>query len=107
MKTMFLSRKAARVAGMLALLLTASVAFSQSRLVKDLNTLEYRQFNEYSQLTNAHGVFYFVNVRKELWKSDGSTLGTVRVKALHGIENLTLIGNTLYFAGKDQNGLEL
>ena len=108
MKTLTLTQ---RVAAMLILALTGLLAardcFSQARLVKDINTAEYRHFNEYSQLTNAHGLFYFVNLRKELWKSDGNTQGTVRVKTLHGIENLTLIGNTLYFAGKDQNGLEL
>ena len=111
MKTIPRFRPATKVAVMLMFLplfmLASSFAFSQAKLVKDLNTAEYRHVNEYSQLTNAHGLFYFVNLRKELWKSDGNTLGTMRVKALHGIENLTLIGNTLYFAGKDQNGLEL
>ena len=86
---------------------TTSTVLSQARLVKDINTAEYRHFNEYSQLTNAQGLFYFVSRGKELWKSDGTTSGTVRVKTLYGIQNLTLIGNTFYFAGKDENGLEL
>jgi ELWxxDGT repeat protein len=111
MKTITLTPRARRVATVLMILLvgvlTTSTVFSQARLVKDINTSEYRHFNEYSQLTSAQGLFYFVSHGKELWKSDGTTQGTVRVKTLRGIQNLTLIGNTLYFAGKDENGLEL
>ena len=110
MKTILRLSPAASIAAMfmsLLSMLATSNAFPQARLVKDINTAEVRRFNEYSQLTNAHGIFYFVNLGKELWKSDGTPEGTVRVKALRVIENLTLIGNTLYFAGKDQDGLEL
>ena len=96
---------------MLTLLLvctsTTSLVFSQAQLVKDMNQSEYRHFNEYSQLTNAQGVFYFVSDAKELWKSDGTTSGTKRVRMVRGIQNLTLIGNVLYFGVTNESASEL
>ena len=49
----------------------------------------------------------------ELWKSDGTDSGTVRVKDINsggssGPEQLTAVGNTLYFRANDGiNGTEL
>jgi len=111
MKTISLSRKAARTTAMLIFSLlwisATLVAFSQAQLVKDLNKAEYPHFNEYSQLTNAQDAFYFVSNGKALWKSDGTTSGTFRLKTLRGIQNLTLINNVLYFAGAQGSGSEL
>ena len=43
-----------------------------------------------------------------LWKSDGTEAGTVLVKTIFSISDMTLVGSTLYFrANDDTHGLEL
>lgn len=101
------TRTVAMLVFLLLFIFATSVVFSQAKVVKDINKAEYRHFNEYSQLTNAQGVFYFVSNDKELWKSDGTTSGTKRVRMVRGIQNLTLMGNVLYFGSTTKSGAEL
>lgn len=75
-------------------------------------------------MLNVNGILYFIaydgasGVGFELWKSDGTDAGTVRVKDINlgfnnsGIRNFTNINNTIYFDATDgstspYNGKEL
>ena len=93
-------------------------------LVKDLNPATntyyghtYADSGRPDQLTAAGGVLYFsaddgVNGR-ELWKSDGTTAGTVLVADANPgagsteMNQLTPVGGTLFFSGQDSAGYEL
>lgn len=90
-----------------------------ANLVKDITPGN----NSYapSNLTSVGNTLYFVtdsdnNFNLELWKTDGTNNGTVRVKSNtnqapnlgFGAINLTAVGNTLYFVAYDPtSGLEL
>ncbi len=98
------------VATRLASLLLIFAAFSthgQSQLIKDVNRTEAVDFNEYSDFTRAGSTMYFVSLGKELWKSNGTSGGTIRLKSLTAVSNLTAVGNILYFVGTDGSGAEL
>jgi len=83
------------------------VTSAQLQLLKDLEATEEQGINEYSWLTNAGRYMYFVS-NGELWKSNGTTKWTVRMKAFESISNLTMSGQTLYFAANDgETGTEL
>ncbi|BAY21063.1 hypothetical protein NIES2100_08080 [Calothrix sp. NIES-2100] len=81
-------------------------------LLKDINTSGASSNPQY--LTNVNGTLYFVaydsNGGTELWKSDGTEAGTVRVKDIFaGIESsnpqsLTNVNGTLYFVAYDSSG---
>ncbi len=65
-----------------------------------------------TQLTLVGDTLYFVaNNETELWRSDGTTAGTVRVQTIApgaSVQNLVAIGNILYFVATDAaNGREL
>lgn len=111
MKTRFTALHAVHATAIFAflplLISNTSLVFSQAQLVKDINVFESPYFNEYSQLTNAQGFFYFVSNDKELWRSDGTTPGTKRVKVVRAIQNLALMGNVLYFSATDSTASEL
>ncbi|MFN4146241.1 MAG: ELWxxDGT repeat protein [Runella sp.] len=83
-------------------------------LLKDINTTpaNYTPAINWGSnprfLTNANGTLYFTaqenGTTTSLWKSNGSTNGTVKVTELLGTAyGLTNVGNTLYFAA-DQSG---
>ena len=92
-------------------------------MVKDINT--ERNWDEYvNGDSNPHGftvignILYFLADNGingyELWKSNGTTNGTVLVKDIYSgsgdsyLSDLTAIGNTLYFRASDgTNGYEL
>ena len=93
----------------LAFLLLASsfTAMAQLQLLKDIEQMEDGDINEYSWLTSAGKHMYFVS-NGELWKSNGSTKYTVRMKAFKSASNLTMSGETLYFTADDgKTGPEL
>lgn len=80
---------------------------AQLQLLKDIERTEDPSINEYSLLTSAGKYMYFVSNR-ELWKSNGTTKYTVRMKAFKSISNLTMCGQTLYFTADDgKTGPEL
>lgn len=66
-------------------------------------------------IVNFNGQAFFIandgSVGPELWKSDGTEPGTVRVKDVRtgpqtsDIRKLTAVGNVLYFAAEDQPGI--
>lgn len=58
-----------------------------------------------SYLVNVNGTLFF-SVSNQLWKSDGTAEGTLKVKDVTA-DALTNVKGTLYFAGKDDNGTEL
>ena len=76
-------------------------------LVKDINTVTGD--SEIFEVTPAQNALYFVmldrpNYAEELWKSDGTDAGTVRVKrftylnnSFPAIESLTAVGDKLFF----------
>ena len=93
----------------LAFLLSAAplVAVGQLQLLKDMDEMEEETVNEYSSFTSAGKYMYFVS-NGELWKSNGTTKYTVRMKAFKSISNLTMSGETLFFTADDgETGPEL
>jgi ELWxxDGT repeat protein len=79
-------------------------------LVKNFNS---GYWDPIESLTAMGSTLYFSKYG-ELWKSDGTTTGTVLVKGIYlggnqgSPDNLTVVGNTLYFTAKDgSNGREL
>jgi ELWxxDGT repeat protein len=87
------------------LLLTLSYTMSsgQAKLLKDINTNESVDYNEYSYLTDGNGTFYFVIANTELWKSDGSKEGTVKVKQFSRIYEMVLSGSTLFLTADGES----
>jgi ELWxxDGT repeat protein len=75
-------------------------AFSQVQLLKDITTSEETTHNEFSYLTNATTVSYFVS-NNELWRTDGTSGGTTRLKGFKSVSSLTMVGSTVYFAADD------
>lgn len=97
-----------RMAGIsLVFVFVTVLSHAQAKLVKDLNRIEQVTGLEYSEFLAGKGVFYFISQKKELWKSNGTTSGTVRIKTLASISTLTWTGSTLYFVGDDGTGPEL
>lgn len=90
-------------------------------MVKDIRSGSYSSFDRYldgPSLTNVNGTLFFSAFDGqngfELWKSNGTTAGTVMVKniAINAASSypnqLTAFGNTLYFrANDDVHGFEL
>ena len=84
-------------------------------MVKDINSGSSDSMPYY--LTAVGNTLFFAandgTNGKELWKSDGTSTGTVMVKDLRSSgssspRSLTAIGNTLYFIANDgSNGYEL
>lgn len=82
-------------------------SFGQVELLRDLN-LNVSSFNdEFRQLTNGRNQMYFVLNGRELWKSNGTTATTVRLKVFDAIGQILPVGNTLYFAASSGSGMEL
>ena len=92
------------------LLLVAFLAekgFSQATLVKDVATQGEVWSSEYTHLINGNGTFYFTTYR-ELWKSDGTVGGTVKVEDFKLLRSMIWADNVLYFLADDGiNGPEL
>jgi ELWxxDGT repeat protein len=84
-------------------------AAAQIQLLKDVNTREDIGHSEYSYpvFTKAGSYFYYIS-NMELWRSDGTLPGTYRLRAFKSIQNLAVVGTTLYFAADaGTTGLEL
>jgi ELWxxDGT repeat protein len=75
-------------------------------MITDLNQQSEQWSNEYGHLVGASSFFYFTR-NTELWKSNGVYGGEVKLKTFKSISNLTMCGNTLYFAADDGSGVEL
>ena len=84
----------------IAFLGNSQSAFSQLELLKDVDTNEDRLFNEYSFLTSAGNHMYFIS-NNELWKSNGTTKYTLKMKSFKSISGLKMVGTTLYFTADD------
>lgn len=57
---------------------------------------------EYKEALEYNGVLLFVS-NGELWRTNGSTDGTVRLKDIGIVKSLTLAGSTVYFTGWNRN----
>ncbi|HEY0740649.1 MAG TPA: ELWxxDGT repeat protein, partial [Chryseosolibacter sp.] len=71
-------------------------AFSQARLLEDINAEPAYADNTNRWLTDAGNRMYFVH-NGELWKSNGATTNTEMIRVFESISNLTMVGGTLYF----------
>ena len=98
--TLSLLKNSFRVITIIAFLGNSNAAFSQLELLKDVDTNEDRVFNEYSWFVSAGNYMFFVS-NNELWKSNGTTRYTVKMKSFTSISNLTIVGTTLYFTADD------
>lgn len=96
----------------------ACIAAAQTpTLLKDINTLPADNGSTAGSnprfLTNAGGILYFTatdnNRTTSLWKSNGTTNGTTKVRDLPGTAySLTAVGNMLFFVADDaSSGYEL
>src|SRR5688572_9681653 len=89
-------------------LTSLKVQAQQAELIKDVNQKEELLHDEYTTLHPAVGILYFLSRNTELWKTTGSSAGTVRLKTFKNIRNLQHIGGTAYFIADDgKSGQEL
>jgi ELWxxDGT repeat protein len=89
--------------------LISGTAVSQIQLLKDVNTREETGYNEYSYpvFTKAGSYFYYVS-KQELWRSDGTLAGTIKLRSFADVKSVTAIGSTVYFAANDgSTGMEV
>jgi ELWxxDGT repeat protein len=85
-----------------------STSIAQIQLVKDINSSPYISGNEFQNLTDVNGSLYFTANNKELWKTDGTMAGTVRVKKFKSISSLKYVsGKFLFVANDSLSGNEL
>ncbi|HTJ53599.1 MAG TPA: ELWxxDGT repeat protein [Cyclobacteriaceae bacterium] len=85
----------------MALLFGASFSAAQIHLVKDINASASIDETEYSSLMDVNGVLYFKSKNTELWKTDGTTAGSVKLKTFSQIYDLKKVGNQLFFFAAD------
>jgi ELWxxDGT repeat protein len=91
-----------------AMLFFSQETFSQAQLLKDINRTEELEYNEIREFTNMGPLTYFVSNGNELWKTDGTSAGTIRVRTFKSMRSLVASGSLLYFAADDgKNGVEL
>jgi len=95
------NRRLCTTAFCMALLLVASFSTAQIHLVKDINASASIDETEYSSLTDVNGVLYFKSKNSELWKTDGTTAGSVKLKTFSQIYDLKKVGNQLFFFASD------
>lgn len=102
--------------GLIASLYCGLTAAQTPHLVKDFNTttsgaLDSASSDPASFFTASNGTVYFaartLTAGGELWKSDGNSAGTMKVKHIgppefgNLLSNLTVVGDTLYFIVDD------
>ncbi len=92
-------------------LFTSVTVFSQPfSLLKDINygnPTTCQGARNAQNLTGVNGTLFFtLNATSigGLWKSDGTEVGTVRVKEIVGITKMIAIGNTLFFLAEETFG---
>ena len=81
---------------------------NNTAIVKDLGVNEYNSPLFITHIVSASNLLYFsvAGQGEDLWKSDGTEIGTVKVKDLYNIDHLTSINNKVYFTASDTyNGL--
>jgi ELWxxDGT repeat protein len=60
------------------------------------------------RLTNVNGILYFQNYSGELWKSDGTVAGTIKVRTLQFIHSITNVNGKAFVLNETSTGgLEL
>ncbi|HEY8934560.1 MAG TPA: ELWxxDGT repeat protein [Cyclobacteriaceae bacterium] len=92
----------------LVLCFLVNASFAQVHLVKDINSLPYISGNEFQNLTDVNGSLYFTSNNKELWKTDGTAVGTIRIKKFKSISALKYVSAKLFIVANDSlNGNEL
>jgi trimeric autotransporter adhesin len=89
------------------LICTGTMTFGQAQLLKDINTLEQQSEGEYHHLTPASGIMYFATFG-QLWKTTGTTGGTLKLKTFNSIRQIIPVGSSAYFIADDgAHGFEL
>lgn len=91
-------------------LVSGLTGFGQSQMIKDIDTTESPLRIEYRGLTvDNSGNLYFINLGKELWKSNTNQnpQKPVRLRALRSVSQITVAGNNVFFVGEDGAGREL
>ncbi len=77
-----------------------TTAFSQVKLVKDINPVNDFDHSEFGSLTNVNGTLFFVSDATTLWKSNG-TEAAIRLKEFINISYMVSIGDVLFFVAND------
>lgn len=86
----------------ISLTLLVNIAWAQVSLVADINKSgEPVYASEFSNLIQFNGEAYFVIKNTELWKSDGTGEGTLRLKKFQSVNSLRVAGNFLFFTAND------
>jgi ELWxxDGT repeat protein len=92
----------------LAILGYSNPGFSQLQLLKDINTSKEPYYSEISEFANAGSFTYFISAANELWKTDGTSTNTIRLKSFKSLSTLTTVGTMIYFvADNGTSGSEL
>lgn len=79
---------------------TGFVAYGQAQLLRDINNVASDNDPNPKQLIAADSRMYFT-YNNSLWRSNGSTTGTVKLKTFISISDLVTEGNTLFFSADD------
>jgi ELWxxDGT repeat protein len=80
---------------------------TQSSMESQHRVKFFEDYSDVQGLTDVNGTLYFHN-GYELWKSDGTEAGTVKVRSLNSIRNITNVGGKAYILNVNASeGLEV
>jgi ELWxxDGT repeat protein len=75
---------------------------AQVHLVKDINQNAEVNTTEFASLTDVAGTLYFTSKQKELWKTDDTEAGSIKLKEFMLIGAMKNVGGVLYFFASDE-----
>lgn len=72
-------------------------------IIKDLGLNEFNQAFSLREVAVADSYFYFVLTAEgeDLWRSDGTTAGTIKLQDLYTLERLKTVNNRVFFSGQE------
>jgi ELWxxDGT repeat protein len=75
----------------------------------NVNLINFQDYDyQVRNLTNVNGIVYFHNSKGEVWKTDGTPAGTVKVRTLSNVQNITNVNGKAFILNETATGaLEL
>jgi ELWxxDGT repeat protein len=80
---------------------------AQVHLVKDIKLDADLNTNEFWSLTDVNGTLFFVSKQNELWRTDGTTEGSIKIKTFLSVTDLKNVDGTLFFFAVDDTFSDL